>query len=46
METNYDFSEDFKLQSIPHQTGVSEYFTWEYDGQKNIVIFLRCKKFQ
>ena len=35
---NFDFSEDFKLQSIPHQTGISEYFTWEYDGQKIIVI--------
>ena len=35
---NFDFSEDFKLESTSHQTGVSEYFTWEYDGQKIIVI--------
>ena len=35
---NFDFSEDFKLESISHQTGVSEYFTWEYNGQKTIVI--------
>ncbi|MBL7001628.1 MAG: hypothetical protein ISR80_02570 [Nitrosopumilus sp.] len=35
---NFDFSEDFKLQSTSHQTGVSEYFTWNYDGQKNILI--------
>jgi hypothetical protein len=35
---NFDFSEDFKLESTSHQTGVSEYFTWEYNGQKTIVI--------
>lgn len=34
----FDFSEDFKLVGIPHQTEISEYFTWKYDGQKNIVI--------
>ena len=34
----FDFSEDFKLTGIPHQTDISEYFTWKYDGQKNIVI--------
>jgi len=34
----FDFSEDFKLIEIPHQTEISEYFTWKYDGQKNIVI--------
>ena len=33
-----DFSEDYNLIGIPHQTGISEYFTWEYDGQKNILI--------
>ena len=36
--TNFDFREDFKLESTSHQTGISEYFTWEYDGQKTIVI--------
>ncbi len=35
---NFDFSEDFKLQSTLHQTGTSEYFTWKYDGQKIILI--------
>jgi len=35
---NFDFSEDFKLQSTSHQTGASEYFTWKYDGQKIILI--------
>ena len=28
----------WKLESTSHQTGISEYFTWEYDGQKTIVI--------
>ncbi len=35
---NFDFSEDFKLESTSHQTGTSEYFTWKYDGQKIILI--------
>ncbi len=35
---NFDFSEDFKLENILHQTGISEYFTWEYKGQKIIWI--------
>jgi len=34
----FDYSEDFKLIGTPHQTGISEYFTWDYDGQKNIFI--------
>ena len=34
----FNFSEDFKLIGIPHQTEISEYFTWKYDGQKNILI--------
>ncbi len=32
-----DYSEDFQLIGTPHQTGISEYFTWNYDGQKNII---------
>ncbi len=35
---NFDFSEDFKLESTSHQTGTSEYFTWKYDGQKIILV--------
>ncbi len=35
---NFNFSEDFKLESISHQTGISKYFTWEYEGQKIIWI--------
>ncbi len=35
---NFDFSEDFKLESTLHQTDTSEYYTWEYDGQKIILL--------
>jgi len=34
----FDYSENFKLIGTPHQTEISEYFTWDYDGQKNIFI--------
>ena len=33
----FDYYEDFDLIGTPHQTGNSEYFTWDYDGQKNII---------
>ena len=35
---NFDFSGNFKLKSTSHQTGTSEYFTWEYEGQKIILV--------
>jgi L-arabinose isomerase len=35
---SFNFSEDFKLIGTPHQTGISEYFTWDYDGERNILI--------
>ncbi len=35
---NFDFSEDYKLESTLHQTSTSEYFTWKYDGQKIILV--------
>lgn len=35
---NYDFLENFKLSGTLHQTGISEYYTWDYDGQKEITI--------
>ena len=35
---DYDFSENFKLKGTLHQTGMSEYYTWYYDGQKSISI--------
>ena len=34
----FNFSQDFRLKGIPHQTGISEYFTWEYDGEKTIFV--------
>lgn len=36
--SNFDFREDFKLKNTLHQTGISEYFTWEYVGEKTIQI--------
>lgn len=36
---NFNFYEDFSLKGTPHQTGISEYFTWEYEGQKTIMIY-------
>ena len=38
---NYDFSENFKLKGTLHQTGISEYYTWDYDGQKTISILIQ-----
>jgi len=35
---NFDFSGNFKLKSTSHQTVTSEYFTWEYEGQKIILV--------
>jgi hypothetical protein len=35
---NFDYSENFKLQSTLHETEISEYFTWEYEGRKIIEI--------
>ena len=34
----FDFSEDFELVGTPHQTEISEYFTWNYAGEKKISI--------
>ena len=36
--SNFDFKEEFKLKNTLHQTGISEYFTWEYVGEKVIQI--------
>ena len=35
---NLEFSEDFKLKNTLHETGISEYFTWEYLGENKVVI--------
>ena len=34
----FDFSEDFRLVGTSHQTAISEYFTWNYDGEKEIFV--------
>jgi len=35
---NYDFFENFKLNGTVHQTEISKYYSWDYDGQKTIII--------
>jgi hypothetical protein len=35
---NYNFIENFNLKGIPHESETSKYFTWEYEGEKNITI--------
>ena len=35
---NFEFSENFKLNGTLHETGISEYYTWDYDGEKSILI--------
>jgi len=34
----FEFSEDFKLVGTSHQTSISEYFTWDYDGRKEFLV--------
>ena len=33
---NFEFVENFKLNGTLHETGISEYYTWDYDGEKSI----------
>lgn len=35
---DFEFSEDFILEGTLHQTGISEYYTWKYNGKTNISI--------
>ena len=35
----FSFSENFVLKGTPHQTDISLYYTWDYDGTKKIQIF-------
>jgi len=35
---DFEFSENFQLNGIIHNTGISEYYTWDYDGEKSILI--------
>ena len=38
---NFEFSENFKLNGTLHETGISEYYTWDYDGEKSILILIQ-----
>ena len=35
---NYEFVENFNLKSIPHESETAKYFTWKYEGKKEIII--------
>jgi hypothetical protein len=35
---NYEFIENFNLIGIPHESETAKYFTWKYEGKKNITI--------
>ena len=35
---NYEFTENFNLMAIPHESETAKYFTWEYKGNKNITV--------
>ena len=35
---NYSFIENFNLKGIAHESETSKYFTWEYQGEKNVTI--------
>ena len=35
---NYTFIENFNLKGIPHESETSKYFTWEYEGEKNVTV--------
>ena len=35
---NFEFEEDFMLENILHQTEISEYYTWKYNGPGNFSI--------
>lgn len=35
---SFSFSEDFQLEGTLHETGISEFYTWDYAGMKEIRI--------
>lgn len=35
---NFSWNEEFELEGTPNKTGMSEYYTWDYIGQKFVVI--------
>lgn len=34
----FDFHEEFVLEGTLQETGISEYFTWDYDGRKAVSV--------
>ena len=34
----FEFSENFILNGTLNETGISEYYTWDYDGEKFVII--------
>lgn len=36
--SSFSFSEDFMLEGTLHDTGISEYYTWKYNGQDTISV--------
>jgi hypothetical protein len=36
--SSFSFSEDFELEGTPHETGISVYYTWDYVGEKRLLI--------
>jgi len=35
---SFSFEEDFELEGTLHETGISEYYTWEYLGENQIKV--------
>ena len=35
---NYSFIENFNLKGTPHESETSKYFTWGYEGERNITM--------
>lgn len=35
---SFSFERDFELKGTLHQTGISEYYTWEYLGEASVLI--------
>jgi len=35
---NFEFFEIFKLNGTLHETGISEYYTWDYDGERSFQV--------
>jgi len=36
--SSFTFSEDFELEGTPHETGISVYYTWDYIGEKRLLV--------